>query len=69
VLNTFLAEKGVMFAGGHCPDVGLGGFLLQGGRGWNCKVGIPISAGLDIYLTVANRIGAGLASPSSALML
>jgi FAD/FMN-containing dehydrogenase len=26
-----------MFAGGHCPDVGLGGFLLQGGMGWNCK--------------------------------
>ena len=26
------------FAGGHCPDVGLGGFLLQGGMGWNCKV-------------------------------
>ncbi|CAJ2505327.1 Uu.00g127210.m01.CDS01 [Anthostomella pinea] len=28
---------GRMFAGGHCPDVGLGGFLLQGGMGWNCK--------------------------------
>ncbi|CCC06650.1 hypothetical protein SMACR_00675 [Sordaria macrospora] len=36
-LNDFLAEKGRMFAGGHCPDVGLGGFLLQGGMGWNCK--------------------------------
>lgn len=36
--NTFLAEKGRMFPGGHCPDVGLGGFLLQGGMGWNCKV-------------------------------
>ncbi|KAI1812408.1 FAD-binding domain-containing protein [Poronia punctata] len=36
-LNVFLAEKGKMFAGGHCPDVGLGGFLLQGGMGWNCK--------------------------------
>lgn len=38
ILNTFLNEKGRMFAGGHCPDVGLGGFLLQGGMGWNCKV-------------------------------
>jgi FAD/FMN-containing dehydrogenase len=38
VLNEFLNEKGLMFAGGHCPDVGLGGFLLQGGMGWNCKV-------------------------------
>ncbi|KAI0433727.1 FAD-binding domain-containing protein [Xylaria sp. FL1042] len=37
MVNTFLAGKGRMFAGGHCPDVGLGGFLLQGGMGWNCK--------------------------------
>ncbi|CAP66889.1 uncharacterized protein PODANS_4_6200 [Podospora anserina S mat+] len=36
-LNEFLAEGGRMFPGGHCPDVGLGGFLLQGGMGWNCK--------------------------------
>lgn len=41
VLNNFLNERGRMFAGGHCPDVGLGGFLLQGGMGWNCKVGPP----------------------------
>lgn len=38
ILNDFLKDKGRMFAGGHCPDVGLGGFLLQGGMGWNCKV-------------------------------
>lgn len=37
LLNGFLEGKGRMFAGGHCPDVGLGGFLLQGGMGWNCK--------------------------------
>lgn len=37
VANRFLATKGRLFAGGHCPDVGLGGFLLQGGMGWNCK--------------------------------
>ena len=37
-LNEFLGRKGYFFAGGHCPDVGLGGFLLQGGMGWNCKV-------------------------------
>jgi FAD/FMN-containing dehydrogenase len=36
ILNEFLATKGKMFGGGHCPDVGLGGFLLQGGMGWNC---------------------------------
>jgi FAD/FMN-containing dehydrogenase len=37
-LNEFLLTKGRMFAGGHCPDVGLGGFLLQGGVGWNARV-------------------------------
>ncbi|KAK7742362.1 hypothetical protein SLS53_004507 [Cytospora paraplurivora] len=37
MVNGFLEGKGRMFAGGHCPDVGLGGFLLQGGMGWNCK--------------------------------
>jgi FAD/FMN-containing dehydrogenase len=38
MLNESLGPKGLMFGGGHCPDVGLGGFLLQGGMGWNCKV-------------------------------
>lgn len=37
MVNGFLQPRGRMFAGGHCPDVGLGGFLLQGGMGWNCK--------------------------------
>ncbi|KAF1350340.1 FAD-binding domain-containing protein [Lizonia empirigonia] len=36
-LNTILREKGLMFPGGHCPDVGLGGFLLQGGMEWVCR--------------------------------
>lgn len=26
-----------VFCGGHCPSVGLGGFLLQGGQGWNSR--------------------------------
>jgi FAD/FMN-containing dehydrogenase len=26
-----------VFTGGHCPGVGLGGFLLQGGQGWNSR--------------------------------
>lgn len=38
-LNSVLTQLyGLMFPGGHCPDVGLGGFLLQGGMGWNCRV-------------------------------
>lgn len=36
-LNPFLIEKGRFFNGGHCPTVGLGGFLLQGGQGWNAR--------------------------------
>ena len=36
-LNLLLVEHGLMFPGGHCPTVGLGGFLLQGGMGWNCR--------------------------------
>lgn len=34
-LSPFLEEQGAFFNGGHCPSVGLGGFLLQGGQGWN----------------------------------
>jgi FAD/FMN-containing dehydrogenase len=36
-LDPFLAARGRFFSGGHCPTVGLGGFLLQGGMGWNCR--------------------------------
>lgn len=38
-LNSALAVYGLFFPGGHCPDVGLAGFLLQGGMGWNFAVG------------------------------
>jgi FAD binding domain len=36
-LDPYLAGRDRFFAGGHCPTVGLGGFLLQGGMGWNCR--------------------------------
>ena len=36
-LNPHLALHGRFFNGGHCPSVGLGGFLLQGGMGWNAR--------------------------------
>ena len=52
VLNKFLATKGKMFGGGHCPDVGLGGFLLQGGMGWNCAVRLPLS--FPVYYALAD---------------
>jgi len=37
VLSPFLESQGRFFPGGHCPTVGIGGFLLQGGQGWNCR--------------------------------
>jgi FAD/FMN-containing dehydrogenase len=37
VLGPFLAGHDRFFPGGHCPTVGLGGFLLQGGQGWNAR--------------------------------
>ncbi|HEY6759819.1 MAG TPA: FAD-dependent oxidoreductase [Baekduia sp.] len=36
-LAPFLEARGRMFPGGHCASVGLGGFLLQGGQGWNSR--------------------------------
>jgi len=34
-LSPYLESRGRFFNGGHCPSVGIGGFLLQGGQGWN----------------------------------
>lgn len=34
-LNPYLKSHGRFFPGGGCSSVGLGGFLLQGGMGWN----------------------------------
>lgn len=36
-LDPFLADHGRFFSVGHAPTVGMGGFLLQGGLGWNCR--------------------------------
>ena len=69
-LNRYLAgvDGKRFFASGHCPDVGLGGFLLQGGMGWNCKVcfgspGLPMYSEMDPSLAdpILFRTGAGLA--------
>lgn len=35
VLSERLAECGLAFPAGHCIDVGLSGYLLAGGYGWN----------------------------------
>ncbi|CAK7214745.1 hypothetical protein SEUCBS140593_002294 [Sporothrix eucalyptigena] len=36
LISQLLQPHGRWFPGGHCPDVAVGGFLLQGGMGWNC---------------------------------
>lgn len=36
-LNDALEAYGLFFPGGHCESVGLGGYLLQGGFGWNSR--------------------------------
>ena len=35
--SPFLRRHGLVFPGGHCSTVGLGGYLLQGGQGWNSR--------------------------------
>jgi FAD/FMN-containing dehydrogenase len=40
-LLSRLAEHDLFFPAGHCPGVGLGGYLLQGGYGWNGRVHGP----------------------------
>ncbi len=37
-LARALAPAGLAFPVGHCPTVGLGGYLLAGGLGWNSNV-------------------------------
>ncbi|HEX7244155.1 MAG TPA: FAD-binding oxidoreductase [Solirubrobacterales bacterium] len=36
-----LAERDLFFPAGHCPGVALGGYVLQGGFGWNGRVHGP----------------------------
>jgi FAD/FMN-containing dehydrogenase len=36
-LSPVLTAHGRAFPGGHCESVGIGGFLLQGGQGWNSR--------------------------------
>ena len=67
-LNSVLtSDYGLMFPGGHCPDVGLGGFLLQGGMGWNCRVGVKFHGKSDT-VQIAYRpteLGLGVRASSS----
>lgn len=54
-LNASLEEHGLMFPAGHCPTVGLGGFLLQGGFGWNSrKWGVACESVMAIDVVTAD---------------
>ncbi len=40
-INRALAAHGLFFPTGHASTVGLGGFILGGGYGWNSRVWGP----------------------------
>ena len=43
-LGAALRAQGLFFPGGHCPTVCVGGYLLQGGFGWNGRLHGPACA-------------------------
>lgn len=50
-LNRELARRRLFFPIGHCQGVGLGGYLLQGGFGWNSRtlgLGCENVVGIDL---------------------
>ncbi len=54
-----LDAEGLFFPAGHCAGIGLGGYLLQGGYGWNGKVLGPACEsvlGLDVVTADGERI-------------
>ena len=59
VLAVELAEQGLFFPSGHCKGVALGGYLLQGGYGWNSRVLGPACEsvlGLDVVTADGEQI-------------
>lgn len=54
-----LDAQGLFFPAGHCAGIGLGGFLLQGGYGWNSKALGPACEsvlGLDVVTADGERL-------------
>lgn len=52
-LDNRLKKDGLFFPIGHAPDIGLGGYLLQGGFGWGSRVyglGCENVVGIDVVL-------------------
>lgn len=55
-LAPYLADRERMFHGGHCPSVGVAGFLLQGGQGW-CARGWGWAAEAVVAIDVVTADG------------
>jgi FAD/FMN-containing dehydrogenase len=56
-----LADYELFFPAGHCPGVGLGGYLLQGGYGWNGRLHGPACMsieGIDLVTAAGERLHA-----------
>lgn len=59
VLAGILGEQGLFFPAGHCRGVCIGGYLLQGGYGWNSRVLGPACEsviGLDVVTADGERL-------------
>jgi FAD/FMN-containing dehydrogenase len=69
-LAPFLAERGRAFPGGHCASVGLGGYLLQGGQGWDGRArgwACQSVTGLDVVTADGALIRASAAQNADLL--
>ncbi len=69
-LAPFLAERGRAFPGGHCASVGLGGYLLQGGQGWDGRArgwACQSVTGLDVVTADGTLIHADASENSDLL--
>src|SRR6185437_5484484 len=56
---THLDAQGLFFPSGHCEGIRLGGYLLQGGYGWNSKVVGPACEsvlGLEVVTAEGERL-------------
>ncbi|CAN5749480.1 FAD-binding oxidoreductase [soil metagenome] len=59
VLAAELAAAGLFFPTGHCKGVAIGGYLLQGGYGWNSRVLGPACesiVGLDVVTAAGEEL-------------
>jgi FAD/FMN-containing dehydrogenase len=69
-LLASLAEQDLFFPAGHCEGVGVGGYLLQGGFGWNGRVHGPACASVRAVevVTAAGELVRADSSSNSDLL-